>query len=597
MYQSTGSLTLLHALFRRTAPMLATQLVLTILFCLFVKDIDLSLGNRGMMDRGDVRTMVPTGSENFFVTILLVGVNAIFAIGTVLLMHSDSRQLRMSLPTHVFLLPMTYRKLVTIHMVYGAFAVAVVTFVAAALAHATLIAIYTPWLPATLAALAYIGLQAWAMIFGGRRTPTAAIMGLLGFGILFVALIRNEYIMTALPSIHPAIGIATAATIAFGIYECAVRLGRGSRFRAFDGSSHSPTNSRTEKLLKPFRSPFWTQAWYEWRNIGWVLPSVLIVLLTLYFVAVPILTGLYFSTAGIRDPLDNEFTARFMVHWGQNQQVVTSGMLTAAIGAGVLTGAYLFLVSGEWRQKSTFLRTRPMTTEKLAGVRLFVLLFSTALSTTILMATFAVVSVVLHLGNERFDYLFWLRQGFDHVPDVFVVAFFAGSLFLAMWTGLWIVNVSLGLGTYGIFSVIAMLASYLFIRTTDIPGDSVVFYVIERTAVWSAAVIWLIGSLWAFRLSAKAQIIPAKALGLAAVCWVIYSSSFLYYGLGIRYYVDVLVVDGITILNARVNYDQAPSMAIPFTHPVDWVLWAGLSLFPILPIVTLPHRLNTMRRD
>jgi hypothetical protein len=35
----------------------------------------------------------------------------------------------------------------------------------------------------------------------------------------------------------------------------------------------------------------------------------------------------------------------------------------------------------------------------------------------------------------------------------FVVSFFAIALFIVMWTGLWIVNASLGLGVYGILSI------------------------------------------------------------------------------------------------------------------------------------------------
>ena len=590
-----GTVTLLRAIFLRTMPLLLTQLGLTLVFCLFIRKLDLSLGNRGVMDRGDARQLVPEGGESLLLTILVIAVNAFFVIGTNLLQHSDSKQLRIGFPVYVYLIPMPFRRVAMLHMGYGIVSVGLITWIAAMLTIMNLGASISAWQPAGLAMVVYSVMQAWGFIFGGRNRPASAAMSLAVGGALIVWALRNEAVVTAVTTLSAVAGILGALIIGVILFEVSVRVGRENRFRRFERGSDALGGG--VKAQRPFRSPFWTQAWYEWRNMGWVLPCMVMILLTLYFVVVPLFTALFFTSADVRSPVGESFAERFVMNWGKNQQIISSGLLSAAAGAGILTGAYMFLVSGEWRQKSTFLRTRPMRTDSLAWVRLAVLFFSTCCATALLVVAFISMNLAMNLQDGRFDSLFWLRQGYDHVPDVLVALFFFGTLFVAMWTGLWIVNVSVAMGVYGGLALLGMAATFLLIQLTNVAGDSTVFYGVERSAVWLAVAFWIGGSVWMYRGALRDRVIPRGARRWAFGLWLVYAGAFLYYGLDIRFFADLIYPDGTVEYGARVTYELATPSSVPFTHPVDWVLWAGLSIFPILPIVSLPYRLNVMRHD
>lgn len=593
----SGSLTLLRAIFKRTIPLVVIQLAITTLFCLLVGDMDISLGNTGMLDRGDVRTLVPMGGEELLISILLIAVNAFFAIGTLLLQYSDASRLRSGLPMHVYLLPMTFRRIATLHMVYGLVTIAAVTWITTMLTARFLEDVFPVWQPPALATAIYALMQGWAFVYGGRRNSATGIVALVSGCVALVFGLRNEFIVTTVSQMSPFIGALGALLFAAVILELAIRLGRTNRFSSFESESGSSSNTKV-KARKPFSSPYWTQAWYEWRNTGWILPGLVIAILTLYFGVVPLFTGLFVASTDARDPLGEGFGARFAMQWVHNQQIIVTGMLSSAGGAGVLAGAYLFLVSGEWRQKSTFLRTRPITTDQLAWVRLTVLLFSTACTTAILMGVYGLLYLILKQIDPKLDYLLQLKIGFEHVPDVLVIAFFAGTLFVITWTGLWIVNASAGLGTIAILLLAGMLTTQVFINVTDIPGDHPIFYYISRAPIWLATMLWVTASLRMYQRARSERVIPRSARLWAGDLWLAYTIPFLYYGLGIRYHATILDENGNILHGVRV-YDLnlvAPN-GIPITHPVDWVLWAGLSLFPILPFVTLPYRLNVMRCD
>jgi hypothetical protein len=598
MPTNRGSRTLLKSLFRRTFPLLITQVVVTLVFCLFIKDVNLSLGDRSSMDREDVRMLIEQGGESILLAILIIIVNGLFSIDTILLQHSDSKSLRLGFPVNIYLLPMTFRRVAALHFIYGIFAVGMVTSIATLLTFWNLNAPFPAWIPVALSILIHSVSQAWAFAFGSRGRPLIAITTVLAGIATSVLVIRNETLMTFVVSLPSMFGIGLVLALSAALFEISISIGRGNRFRSLDGHSDARNTSNANKVLKPFRSPFWTQVWYECRTIGWVLPTISVALLTIYFFVVPILTGILFSSTDTRNPLGEGFTERFVMQWGMNHQIVSSGMLSVALGASVLTGAYLFFVSGEWRQKSTFLRTRPIATRNLASVRLTVLLFSTFCATAVIMTVFGLINTAMWMKDPKFDWLFWLRHGYGHISDVYIVLFFAGTLFVILWSGLWIVNVSLGISVYGVFSLMGTLLTFLLIQASDITRENDVFYAIDRASIWLVTLIWILGSAWIFIRAHQKNCILKHARKVALVLWLIVAVPFLYYGLGIRYYADIPSPNSnAMILSARVTFDLAKQSYVPFTHPVDWVLWLGLSLFPILPLFSLPYRLNTMRHN
>lgn len=599
MVLADGSATLVRSITRRCAPFLATQVALTILFGLAMQQIDFSLGNRSVMSRSDIRQLIGEGSEGLMIGYLIVGVNLLFALGVVLFQHSDSGQLRARFPIRLYLLPMSYRRLVSIHMMVGTALVAGLLSITTASANYFFETTLSIEQVASFGMILYGSLQSWAIALAGSKRRlyafiTLAVMGALGYG-----LIRTPAVANTISALPPGITAVCVIVIMFVLVEAVVRIGESNRSGSFDDSGADASKEEGDRNEgAPFNSELRAQTWYEWRVVGWMLPVVSTVLMGIYFIVVPLLTAAFSSGSTVASGAGNDYAQRFAIQWSTNQQIVSTGFLTVALGAGMLTGAYMFLISGEWRQRSTFLKTRPMTTRKLARVRLFVMAKSTLISTIIFVSAFLAIGEFLKFMQPDFETLFFIRQGYEHIPKAFVLLFFAGTLFVLMWCGLWIVNFGAYLALVGTMLGASFFCGYIVFGPMGIEQVGVARWLVERGPIWATTVLWTVGCLALWLRARSAKVIPEYTAYVASVVWVVCTSAFVVYALAIRYYASYTDAEGIYHFRARVtDLSLVHENAIPFTHPVDWVLWIGLSLLPILPTVSLPYRLELMRHS
>lgn len=591
--------TLATAILRRCAPLLAIQTALTILFCITMQNINLSLGDRSAMSRSDIRQLIGDGSEGLLISFLIIGVNLLFAVGTILLQYSDSGQLRARFPVRIYLLPISFRRLVFVHIIEGSLLVATVMSMATYCANRFFDAPFSMLQILALSIFVVAVLQTWSIGVGGPRRNLFGSIALIVLVAIPFTLVRNETFATTLTSIPSVALFAASILLMLGLAEVVVRLSHTNRSRSFDGTSSKTSKDAASKNRgKPFMIPTRAQAWYEWRIVGWILPALSVTLLVIYFMGIPMLTALFISATDTRTPMGESYGDRFGMHWAKNQHIVSTGLLTVAIGAGVLTGAYMFLISGEWRQRSTFLKTRPMSTPKLAGVRMRVLLTSCLVSTSMLITVFLAMGEYMKRIHPDFETLFYIRQGYEHLPDAFVLLFFAGTLFILMWSGLWIVNLGAYLGILGSTMALAFVMSLAARAAIDGEISGGIGWLISRGPIWTTTVLWILGCLTLYRRAHRQRLFPNWSRPTALGAWCIYTAAFITYGLAIRYYASYVGDDGVIRFREVVtDMSLVNRNAIPFTHPVDWVLWTGLSLLPILPIAALPFRLESMRRE
>ena len=141
------------------------------------------------------------------------------------------------------------------------------------------------------------------------------------------------------------------------------------------------------------------------------------------------------------------------------------------------------------------------------------------------------------------------------------------------------------------------LGTFLLVQVTYISSEGGILFALERLPTWLATVSWFAGFVWIFERTRRNNSIPRGFRRSAVVFWLACAIPFLYYGLGIRYYATIFGPDGNILRDVRVTFDIMNQSYVPFTHPVDWVLWAGLSLFPVLPLFSLPYRIDAMRHD
>lgn len=573
MHQATR--TLLASLIRRCAPIIICQIALTALLCFLLRDVDLELGQRGFQPRGDMRTLVETGSEEFLASLLLVGVNALVAGGFVLLLHSDTKRLKIGLPMRIFLLPMSSAKILVVHMLFGTAAVALPVAVASVGSQWALDSPIAWWLPVCLCATAFAALQAWAFTLAERRR-SIAWGSLVGAIALAALLVRVEAVGRFLTESAPGILALVTLGMVGGSTGVTLAFGRDMRYSAFDVVS---SRRHVRPNRKPFSSPFAAQVWYEWRRVGWVLPVVSSTALFAFFLGMPLVVALFMGSDITGYSSWVGYAEFFTIQWETSIHLIVTAVQTTAVGASVLSGAYAMLLSGEWRGRSTFLRSRPIRTRRLSMARIVVMALSALVSLVSMMAITFSIAAIVGFGNLMGEMVQYLHLGFEHVPDPLVLAFFWSTIFIALWVGLWMAECALigvayaapALILYGMASVATLLFN------TD-----PMFSFAESATVWLGSLL-CIGTTAAIALyAALNNLVSARRFLVAAAAYVVYAGAFVYYGLDFR-------------VAKIMEFIVAQDWAIPFPHPINWPLWVGLSVLPILPLFSHPVQLDRWR--
>lgn len=528
-----------------------------------------------VMDRYGLRPNAGKTSDDFVVSVLFISLAALVSMVTLLLIHSDSETLHVSLPIRMLRLPVPTWKLVAALLGYGAAVMGVVTLVATLIVKTVIHTDFSWWLPLCLAIPAAAALQTWALACGNTNPKSAILLlaAMVGAG-LWIA--RQEAAFTIIGRTHPVI-VLLALSGPLGLFYLLALA--GVAVNRHGGLPDWPASLMFERrsvlAAKPFRSPLHAQLWYEWRRFGWQLPLVVVAVLALYFLGMPLVVAVFKGSNVTGNSSSEGFSALFFVDWITSAQFVTTGLQTSGAVAGVLVGGYLFMKAGYWNSLSTHLMTRPLSTRALAWARLRMVLVSTLLSLAILMAGLGLAVLVLKATGQSLGIIENIEQGYERFPDAAILAFFWGIIFILMWSAVWSVNVGWLLLVFGAAFLPTLLVTAILEAAGALPLAGAPALVWE-VCTWTSAAVLVAAALWACLRSSRRGLAGPRAKWVALFCWALYSSAFVTYGLSLDLPFDANIPN-------------------PFPHPIDWGLWLSLSVLPIAPIFTHPILLERAR--
>lgn len=524
-------------------------------------------------------------SQDFMIAFAFIGAASLFAMGVVLLIHSDADSLGVALPVRMLRLPIATWALVAAAMGYGAVFVGAVSLFAAVLMRLVFPDTAALWWMPAAAVCAIAALQAWAFAQRDIDPRRAAVLGVLCAAPI-AWLVRRQGLFTLLRDG----GWATQGAIVLAVLAvfylagvAGVALNRKGGFREWVNPERFRVFRRTRKrhAKSPFRSPFKAQLWYEWRLFGWHLPVAIVIALALYFLAMPLLVGV-FRMAGVEGDASADLASElFNVEWYTSAQFVTTGFQIAALVGAVIVGGILFMRVDVWNLRSSFLLTRPTTTQALVHARVVTALKSALLALGILMAGMGALVLYLEWRGLPVGILHYLEQGYPTMPQPAVMGYFWLTLFVLMWVALWPVNVG--------WAMLVLLIGHLpMLAKTGLQTLQGVEYnplahreadPLQQYGTWAAAAVIIAVVVWAAQRAIRMRLVTTRAVLLAIAAWCVYSIYFIVYESAFS-----------VTERSRIPTDRFP-------HPIDWFLWAALSLLPIAPIFIHPLYIQRARHQ
>lgn len=500
---------------------------------------------------------------------------------TIVMIHADSDRLHYAMPKRVFRLPAASWKIVALQVSYGALASAAVGLVLGLLAVALVGMDIAWWGPACVAVFVVCGLQAWANM-QSEDNPRAAVLSLLICSIVVLLLLTLPGLGSFVGRITPFVAAAISIGVFYGVALFGLVINRHGGFSEFPSLTFWQGGKRFAKgpLPRRFNSARAAQRWYEWRKYGWQLPTSVLLVLAIFFLLMPVIAVVFEGEMSEKLAQPDNPSRAENIDWLTSVQFVLTGMQVSAVVSAVVVGGLMFMNAGYWGATSTFLNTRPMSTRRMAASRLSAALLSTSLGLAFFMVFFTIIVVVTSRMGEPIGMVHFLRQGYEQSPDWAIVAFYWAVLFTIMWSAVWAANVGWAFFVFGVtVAVPSTIASTL--RT---PSDSIFVdttetsYVIVQYCTWAGAAILAAGFLYAFYQALRQGLVSKPFLAAAAI-----------------YFVGFWIV----LVAFHRAYIPDPTANIigdeRFPHPIDWVLWAGLSLIPIAPVFTHPWLLERAR--
>ena len=131
--------------------------------------IALAYGLLAMVDTRGLRENAGDPAEDFLIAILLISVPSLVAAASVLLGHSDSERLHITLPPRILRLPLTTPKLAAVLLTFGILVAALIASAATLPAIFMLNVDFDWWVPVLIAVLAMTVLQLWRTQVDDRR--------------------------------------------------------------------------------------------------------------------------------------------------------------------------------------------------------------------------------------------------------------------------------------------------------------------------------------------------------------------------------------------------------------------------------------------
>lgn len=527
----------------------------------------------------DLRGLRPNAgeaSEDFMVALLLIGTSCLAGAAAVLLANSDAEHLHLALPARVFRLPLDTWKVTTALLALGAGVGALLAAASTVPALWLLNVDFAWWLPVLTAVTLTPLAQLWAYTFGSASPRPAVVSFVLYFGAL--SWLARRPFFADLATANPFwLNAALVLLFLGGVFLIMWFVIHVQRHGGWSGSLAPRARlERPRRPLRPFSSRWQAQLWFEWRQYGLLLPMCVGGVAVAYFLGLPLVVGV-FRMSNVTGPATNE--PLFRVDWYTSAQFVVTGLGLSTLLGSLIVGGVMFMRAGHWNSRSKYLLTRPLNVTRIANARVYALLASAILALAILIGLVALMETITALQGESTGLGTYLHQGYEQLPLSFVLAVFAGGLFLLMWTFSWSASYIYIMAVFGfvVFPPVAAVWGAALVGLSDAAQAQ------ERTVAmlpylnWLAAIVVMAGLLaMAWRADTK-RLIQRTVPVVAAVAWFGYSAAFVHYAK---------------------NWDVpvgSPEWAVQFPHPINWPVWIGVSVLPLVPLFLHPLLIERTR--
>jgi len=527
----------------------------------------------------DMQGLRPRGrddSGDFMIAFLIIGVSGLVGAAGVLLANSDAEKLELALPQRVLRMPMRTWKLVLVHVVFGIDVAAIIALVATLPAFWTLRVDFAWWMPAMVAAALMPLIQLWAYAVGNAGLRVGLVSFVLYFGGL-AWLAQRQFFTELLASGGLAKNAALLALFWAGVFALlwavAVVQRRGGWAASLPRRAVVVAAVRPKR---PFRSSTATQFWFEWRQYGMLLPAYVGGTAAAYFVGMPLVVGVFRMTnvtgKSSSEPL-------FRIDWFSSAQYIWMGLFLSAFIGSLLVGGVMFMRGGHWNSASNYLLTRPLTLSRISNARMLVLGTGAVLALGELVAATAAIEGLVRMYGDSTGFGGFLHQGYELLPMWFTVALHFGFLFVLMWACAWPVSFVFAIGGFAVLTLPMLGGVWGAALLGGIDADRAKSILAE----WGPIANWISATLVVFGLLALAwaanrrrfvhPIIP----WLCAVIWFAYSWAFAHF------------------MSQWVVPQGIQEWYVRFPHPINWPLWAGISVVPLLPFFLHPLMLARIR--
>lgn len=544
--------------------------------------IAVAYGLLAIVDSRGLRENAGDPAEDFLIALLLISVPSLVAAASVLLGHSDSERLHIALPPRILRLPLSTPKLAAVLLAFGTLAAAAVASAATLPAIFMLNVDFDWWIPVLTAVLAMAYLQLWAYTFG-NATPRVALLSFMLCFASFAWIAQRPLVVELATESGPVTAVLLltlqlAAVFGISVWVIAILRSGGwaGRFAILN-----PASAGVRRKRRPFRSGRAAQFWYEWRLFGSLLPTYVTGVAVAYFFGLPLVIAVFRISDTTGNSSAEGIAALFSISWLTSAQFVTTGIALSAVIGAVIVSGIMFMRAGHWNSQSSYLLTRPLTIQRIASARLSMMLASTTLTALIFLASLAVLITLVRAGGENLGLIRFLRQGYEHLPAAYTLAYFWGGIFLILWTGAWSINFVWVLCVAAVIHLPPITAIWLLALFADlsIADAQTMTYTSVYICNWIASTILLAGLLWMAYRSNRKRIVPASYTWIAAALWIIYFGAFYYFA-------D--------------QWDIPPSAkewAVRFPNPVNWSIWIGMSALPVTPLFLQPLLLDHARHS
>lgn len=534
-------------------------------------------------DQQGLRPGAGRAEEDFTIALLLIALPCIVSAASVLLANSDAENLYIALPPRILRLPLRTWKITAGLVGFGAGMSALVALAATLPALWLLNVDFAWWLPVFTAATITVLAQLWAYTFGNAHPRVAIASFVLYFGaISWVA--RQPFFVSLSTGNEGGDGSFPVNLVLFlgAIAVVGILIAGVVRVQRHGGWSFGVPRTEpaktTKRMRRPFPSPWHAQFWFEWRQYGMLLPVYVGGVALAYFIGLPLVVGV-FRISDVTGQSSGE--SLFNISWFTSAQFITTGLGLAVLIGSIMVGGVMFMRGGHWNSQSNYLLTRPLTLTRIANARVYVMIVSAAAGLAVLIGLVGLMELIARAQGETAGFSQFIYQGYETLPLALVQVVFWGALLLMMWTFAWSASYVYILSIFAVLVLppLAVVWAGALFGVTSIEAAEETTRRILPYLYWSGSVLCIVGLLvMAWHANTK-RLLHWAVPTLSVALWLAYSFIFVYY-------VEMWEVD----IEAKDWYTRFP-------HPVEWSIWLGVSVLPLVPLYLHPLLLERIRHQ